>query len=187
MGILKWPSKEQLETAEAGYCLAVGQVTVLWTKIHEDLAQMFANRLHANPDQAGIAWYSHKSDSGQRKLFREVLERVPLNGAQHFSTAKDDVLWLMGNLDRLAGVRNHAIHSAVMIIAGENGPEFAPVWWSRDPKLRKLSGRDLVAMLATCRSDLDKLCDFNRSMHSALFAPDKNTWPQRPELSPAQQ
>jgi hypothetical protein len=183
MAIIKFPNDQQVQEAEDRYCLMVGQITALWTKIHEDMAQMFANRLHANHEQAAIAWYSIRSDSGQRDLFKKLLERIPLDGGEHFPSSKDDVSWFVKKIDDLAKVRNRAIHSAVVIMWGENGPEFAPPWWSRDPKLAKLRDIDILEELATCRSDLEKLCRFNRLMNSAMFSPEKEHWPTRPTLS----
>lgn len=184
MATIKFPPREEWDKADDAYCLAVGQVSVLWAKIHEDLAQFYIYRLGTNSQQAEIAWYSHRTDSGQRDLLKKTVQEVPIANADGFPAAKEDLLWSIEHINLLSKIRNDAIHAAVFLIWSETGPTFSPGWWSRDPRSKKLQGVDLLKGLVSCRKDLQSLLEFNRLMNSCLFAPDATTfdWPSRPTL-----
>jgi len=184
MATIRSPTSEEWEAADQAYCLAVGQVGVLWATIHEDLAQLYVHRLAADAGQAQIAWYSHRSDRSQRDLLKNTIEQTEVKNTGSFPRAKDDLLWSLNRIEELSKVRNDAVHVAVQIIWGEAGPTFSPNAWSSDPRLKKLHGKDLMKRLTACRRDLQKLLYFNRSMNSAFFDRDlKPDWPSRPKLT----
>jgi len=181
---VRLPPPEERDKADDAYCLAVGQVSVLWAKIHEDFGQFYIYRLGTNSQQAELAWYSHRTDSAQRDLLKKTVERVEIVNADGFPTAKEDLLWSIESVNALSKIRNDAIHAAVYLIWSENGPTFSPGWWSRDPRLKKLQDVDLLESLVTCRKDLQSLLEFNRLMNSCLFSSDASLeWPSRPPLS----
>ena len=130
MATIKVPTREEWDKADDTYCLAVGQVSVLWAKIHEDLAQVYIYRLGPNHQQAEIAWYSHRSDSGQRELLRKTVERVQIMDADQFPNAKVDLLWSLEHINALSKTRNDAIHAAVTLIWSNEGPTYSPGPWS---------------------------------------------------------
>lgn len=185
MAIIKVPTLEQRQEAEDGYAIVVGRVSLLWAKIHEDFARFYIDRFTLDASKlAELAWYSHRSDSGQRELLKKTIERNDIRGGASFPMAKDDLVWSIDRISALSKIRNDAIHATVALIWGESGPQIAPDPWSTDPRSEKLRNVDLLTRLKTCQKDLEELLGYNRLMFTCFFDPvNFSTWPSRPRLT----
>jgi hypothetical protein len=138
-------------------------VSLLWAKIHEDLAQVYIHRFASGATGlTRTAWYSQRSDSGQRDLLKKTIERMDIRGAATFPTAKEDLVWSIERINALSKIRNDAIHAAVVLIWGEGGATVSPDPWTADPRSEKLQNLDLTVRLKACQKDLEALIGFNR-------------------------
>lgn len=167
--------------AHPEYFALVGEISVIWAKLHDDLSYFYCGLFGEMRSAAEAAWFSHRNDSSQRDLLRKTVEALP---AKHKlqPACRDDVIWSINKIDDAAKTRNAAIHTAVMSTYGSELRTIVNPW-SRDPRSIKLQGTEMSTLLKECLSTIRPILEFNRLMFSSLSSSDRSLpWPRRPVL-----
>src|SRR5262249_44742882 len=98
----------------------------------------------------GLAiWNVIKSDRSQR----DVLEAAAKVVLADLRNLKDEILWLVTEINKRVIDRNDAVHTAFLFATQEDG-EIAPVPdVFGNPRLLRLEGEDLIAKFEASRDD----------------------------------
>jgi hypothetical protein len=144
------------ETREAteAYCVAVGLVVYEWNDLHEKLAGLFALVRGGDRREILAEWYTIRSDTTQReKLRRAIAESTP-DRWKKSPRAPDDLKWLLDRADKLANVRNNAIHAPCSLyLRGDGSSEVMAAVRSANAGNRRakdLEGEDLLTEFHWC-------------------------------------
>jgi hypothetical protein len=115
------------------YALAVGKVAYAWNHLQERLGQIFGIVLGAEANHfiATAVWYSSDSDRAQQAMLREAITASPADRWLNRPKAKDDIIWLLKEANKLTDDRNNAIHTPVAVWLGgapSIDPQFVLAW-----------------------------------------------------------
>jgi hypothetical protein len=110
------PSAKQIEKAFAPYALEIGQLTRAWNALHDNLGQIFSQIVSPlNNNISGAVWYSPTSDAAQRKMLKAAYLAWGAIDTKTHPHAKDDIKWLIDEVQVLADQRNDAIHAPILV------------------------------------------------------------------------
>jgi hypothetical protein len=90
----------------------IGQVMLAWSRTTHQLLRVFTHLTGLGSPLAETLFFSHASDSGQRKLILATAEAVELDPAPTAELKK-----LLKRLEKVAGARNVAAHTIFGITA----------------------------------------------------------------------
>jgi hypothetical protein len=184
------PTQQQGQAAIDSYAMAVGRVSGAWNYLHQTLGGFFAVVIGGDAELVLAAWRSIENDRTQREMLRATIKAVSLNVAsaerwKQTPKAPDDLLWVLKRAEKLADVRNDAIHALVSL---HIGAEIAigvalPPRGKREAKLlaNATKGRKLLDEFTKCEQDTDALSVFVRRATFALAEPDRQEWPTQPK------
>ena len=190
------PYAERYSSAEfRPYALAIGQVALAWNDLNETLGSLFVNLVGAGiDDKVQAAWQALTSDRSKRDMLKAAIGELSLKEERLNPSAKVEMKWLFGQLERLEIERNHAIHAPLasfshpiwrMDVLGLNMPEgVAPDDIRGNRLASKLVGKNLLAEYRFIRDEAIILRDYIEDIESAWNWTDKrpNRWPERPRL-----
>lgn len=184
--IPKLPSLKAQAAISTKYNSAVGRVAANCTMVQEALAMIFSEL--ATPEKnkriAFSIWYSLTSDRGQQAMLSAVIKSNASARWPAFSTAKDDLAWLLKEAGRLLEARNNAIHAPTSMFLGGSRSGTAvitPLTWPGHPRAGNLIDKgDLVEEFTWVANWADVLTSFSRMIWNALLAPN-GAWPDRPQ------
>ena len=173
------PTSEQWEAAIDAYAMAVGRVSGSWNYLHQTLGRFFAVVIGGDSHLILTAWRSIENDRAQREMLRVVINGASLKRWEQTPKAPDDLLWVLKRAEKLADVRNDAVHALVSLHVPEIEVGVAlPARGKRERKLfaNAAKGRKLLDEFAKCERDTDALSDF---VYRATFAlaDDRLEWP----------
>jgi hypothetical protein len=172
-------------TVSKPYLLALGQLAYDWSALHETLELVFG-AVVANGDGriSSAIWQSQNNDRSQREMLRFATEaRTWPKG----SRAKDDISYLLSEVQSLQDKRNDAIHSPYMMVHGLKDATGIPQWtfepWSFHGNTRatKLKDKNLLEELAWYSEWARTMLRFAWSLHSAVMTIGAVPWPERPK------
>jgi hypothetical protein len=110
--IARRPSSQQIEKAFAPYALEIGQLARAWNALHDTLGRIFSQIVSpGNYNISGAIWYSTPSDAAQRKMLKAAYLAWGAIDTKTHPRAKEDIKWLIGQVQALADQRNDAIHA----------------------------------------------------------------------------
>jgi hypothetical protein len=182
------PTGEQMQEVEDAYALAVGRVSGAWNYLHQALGGLFAVIIiGGDVDLLLAAWRSIENDRSQREMLRAVINAASPERWKDMPEAAADLLWLLKRADKLADVRNDAVHALVSLQLGAKIAEMNVSQSGGGKRERKLranaeKGRKLLDEFAKCKQDTNALSIFVRRAAFALAKPDRQAWPSdRPE------
>jgi hypothetical protein len=177
------PTGEQMQEAEDAYALAVGRVSGAWNYLHQALGGLFAViMIGGDADVLLAAWRSIENDRSQRVMLRAVINAASPKRWKDMPKAAADLVWVLDRADKLADVRNDAVHALVSLHIGVEIAEVNVSLPARGKRERKLlanaaKGRKLLDEFAKCNQDTNALSIFVRQTSFALAYPDRQAWP----------
>ena len=171
------------------YALVIGQSSLAWNYLHEILAEIF-NVEFVDPYGYAI-WQSLSLDRPKRSLLKaaaktEVKEVEDKEAHIHF---RGEILWILGETEKLEDVRNTIIHSPLSYFGGAMAKSLKktsgvqPFDLFLHQRASRLAGRNLLAEYRWFRDACHVLTDyaFKLSFLVTNF-PDARPWPKRPKL-----
>jgi hypothetical protein len=182
---LRTPGKRQRLRVRVFRPLAIeiGWLAYEWNRLHEAMAELFADIVTLNVGVGFSIWYSTTNERVQRDMLRAAVEATyrPQNEKpkQH-----GDIMWLLNQLNELGGRRNNIIHSPFVFVndlsVGEI--EILPHYFFGNPRATELRDKSLLEEFKWCRDQLSRLAYFAEQLHYAMAFPDDFPWPARPQL-----
>ncbi len=163
------------------YAIEIGQVTLAWNGLHQNLCVFFWFALGAGHIPS-IIWNKLSNDRIQRDILRVVIEAGGIDARDRRLTA--DLLWLLDEADKLAETRNIAVHAPLTILTdletGTARVEPAAFWGNK--RAKSLKGKNIAQEFLWCAECTDILLRFAASLLRA--SPGSASWPERPSLPP---
>ena len=160
------------------YAAEIGQASLAWNYLHENLRVLFWFVL----GQSGVPiaiWEKLSND----RLQRDILNTAVKAGAFEKKDKRltDDVLWLLKKTGKLADRRNNAVHAPLTTLTGTISgiTTVEPIHWFGNKRAKGLVGKDIVWEIEWCAEWAHSLSVFA----SALFLcmnPSDRPWPERP-------
>src|SRR5882672_5246490 len=109
-----WRVNELTHKSLHPYVTAIGQASVAWNALQEELGGLFAMivGIEAGGDKGitSTIWHTIDNDRTQRKLLLAASQRIHAFG-KITDTAFEEIKWLKVEADKLSDARNDAIHS----------------------------------------------------------------------------
>jgi len=107
------------------------------------------------------------------------------------STMVADILWLLGEVDKLEDARNDCVHSRLLApsalalvlaeLAKVEMPPVMPDLLRENKRALKLRNKDLLTEFRWCRDQAVTLANYARLIGMVLLG-DKGSWPRKPKL-----
>jgi hypothetical protein len=169
---------------------ALGQVAHSWNYLQEQLGALFAIVLADTHNPVSLAiWYSEPNDRAQRRLLRAAINAGALDHIREPkrlpASAKDDLLWLLSEADKLGARRDQALHAPVALGFGPEGADFMAAFFQGNPLAEHLRNKNLMEEYEVSAMRAGVLSSFVSMI--ALAITSKNApqpWPdKRPSLS----
>jgi len=174
------------------YVSAIGELALAWNDLHEKLGILFIG--HFSPHRlASALWNSQQFDRPRRSMLKVVIENLPELTQSDYPRLRDDVLWLLGEVDKLEDARNTAIHSPLLLKVDDSRlavgnitvnlgvPSVVPNLWLKNSRAMKLEQKDLLTEFRWCRDASMVLRDYALMLEYATM-PEECPWPDRPSL-----
>jgi hypothetical protein len=183
----KPPTQKQLDKAFAPLALEIGKLTRAWNRLHEALGKIFVYALvgrkgHMSPPFA--VWYSIRSDLVQRVALRQAIDAPGAIDARVFPSAKEDIVWVLKETDKLSIQRNDALHAPLVMATSDARPgiEIMPEYFAGNPRALALKDKDLLAEICWYRRKAEVLQNFTYTAWLELVLREPGAWPRRPQL-----
>ncbi|PNE10463.1 MAG: hypothetical protein CR217_14110 [Beijerinckiaceae bacterium] len=119
MPIVKMPADETIKEKFSEYVAALGKVAHSWNFLQERLGQLFVRAIPTAPHKVLLAvWYSEQNDRAQRRMLRAAINSGAIDSwpSKLPTNAKDDILRLLEEADKLGLKRDQAIHTPCAIM-----------------------------------------------------------------------
>jgi hypothetical protein len=150
--------------------LEIGWIVFEWNRLHENLCELFGD-FGRHRGTAFAVWHSTPSDRTQREMLKAAIAAD--DSSEHLrSKFRDDVLWLLEKMDRLAARRNDAIHAPLIFVnhsaTGGFEVHIEPNDDSGNPRALQLLGKPLLPEFKWYRDHLGRLASFAGDLHYAL-------------------
>jgi hypothetical protein len=162
------------------YAEEIGQVTLAWNSLHENLCILFWYAIGPGPVPQAI-WNRLSNDRTQRDILKTAVEAGAFRRNRHGFA--DDVLWVLRQTDTLAEHRNVAIHVPLTtltdVATGKTRVE--PSDFFGNKRAKHLKGKDIISELEWCAECAASLSYFAADIISTMNGKPE-TWPERPSL-----
>jgi|HubBroStandDraft_3_1064219.scaffolds.fasta_scaffold29221_3 hypothetical protein len=163
------------------YADEIGQVTLAWNSLHENLCILFSYAI--GPGRVPFAiWNRLSSDRTQRDILKTAVEAGAFGTSRH--GLNEDVLWLLSQTDALAEHRNVAIHAPLTtltdVATGKTVVE--PADFLGNKRAKSLKGIDIIRELEWCAECAASLSYFAADVISTVNG-SPESWPERPSLT----
>ena len=182
------------------YVLAIGQASLAWNSLHESLAALFhllldrkLDEYEAEKDPRPIAiWHSANFDRPRRQMLKAIVETEKEQLCKAFPKFKDDILWLLKEIDKVENDRNNTVHSPLIYIHpslvnlflhSTNLKQIIPDVSHGNERAKALVNRHILSEYRRCRDASIILRNFTDQMITSLsFGTKHFSWPDRPSL-----
>jgi hypothetical protein len=186
----------------APYALALGELTLAWNDLQEELCRIFSIVMSDAPVEGTFvdwtpvhAWAAVRSDRSQRAMLQAVAENPPRAWAQ-FANWQTEVVWLIQRSNELEDSRNNAVHAPLFDasqgllsqiirqfnIESSYSGEIIPSTFQRNFRALNLSQKtDLLGQFHYCRDAALILADHAGAI-AAWLINRQRPWPERPSL-----
>jgi len=179
------------------YSLALGRVVHSWNRLHERLAELFA-AIGGEREIPVAVWYSSMNDRAQRNMLSAAIEatqsvpdlskrlykpryRDGLRWDYRFPGAKDDLRWILNEINSLAQHRDNAVHAPVHLIEVGDHMQMAATTYTQHNRAKNLIGKELLIEFDYYERRSDSYLRFVEDATGAvLYA--HFPWPERPSL-----
>lgn len=183
-----------MERAFRPLAVELGWIVFEWNRLHESMGELFADLLFPlDRDVAFAIWHSNPNDRAQRRLLGHTLDAIK---EISFPSLRQDIKWLLGELDDEANRRDDAIHAPLIFVnhAADGGFDvhIEPSDQTYSPRALGLLKRSHppLQQFMWYRDHLAKLASFAGHLHSAIIFSDRDPpfpWPDKPALPPVGQ
>src|SRR5208282_17649 len=93
------------------YVSAIGELALAWNDLHEKLGWLFYNFVDTGDGLGYRLWNAPQFDRPKRALLEAAAQSMTSQMHQDYPRLKDDILWLLKQVDTLEDARNTVIHS----------------------------------------------------------------------------
>ena len=143
------------EEKRTNLALAIGNVTISWNKLHQDLSELFvAVTKMRNQNMARGIWHSQTSDFSQRRLLRAAL-KAPSRSFQRQRVKA--AIKIVNRADQLSHRRNDAIHAHFRLEFTDGDFRYAPDVQSSSKFSQNLAGKDVIQVFKDHVRQVDSL------------------------------
>jgi hypothetical protein len=165
------------------YADEIGQVTLAWNGLHENLCILFWYAIGPGPVPLAI-WNRLSSDRTQRDILKTAVEAGAFSRGRRGLT--EDILWLLSQTDTLAERRNVAIHAPLTTLtnAATGKTVVEPADFLGNKRAKNLKGKDIVRELEWCAERAASLSYFAADVISTMNG-SPESWPERPSPPPS--
>jgi hypothetical protein len=167
------------------FATEIGQATLTWNRLQENLAILFWYAIGPGPVPYAI-WSRLSNDRTQRDILRVAIEAAAFADHPHGRRLTEEILWLLSAVDSLADRRNVAVHAPLTTLTSlETGiTKVAPQDFFGNRRAKGLRGKDIIAELRYAHDRAEQLSRFAASLISGCVAARQPSWPERPSLLP---
>jgi hypothetical protein len=164
------------------YALAIGEATLSWNDLHEELAMLFVTVSGGGYANYFLEiWHSIRNDGAKRNILMAAA-KTSLNPAlERDQRALAEVKWILDRVEKLASDRNTATHAP--LTSTPTTSNVFPHAWPGNPLARKLEGYDVLAEYRRLRDTAILLRDYSGRLGHALTR-ERPSWPDKPKLPP---
>jgi hypothetical protein len=170
------------------YAVEIGQASLAWNHLHENLRILFWFAIGPGPVPFAI-WEKLSNDRAQRDMLLTAVNA----GALKNEKMTNEVLWLLKQVDQLSQRRNSAIHAPLTTLTDTTTgiTKVEPESWFGNRRAKSLVGKDIIQEIRWCAEWADDLNDFAAKLIPCMGAsrqalPDRPSPPPPPNHSPAQ-
>jgi hypothetical protein len=166
--------------------IELGWIVYEWNRLHEALGELFADLIAEDRTRIGFAvWYATTNERTQRDMLRAAVKAVNAYAENPKPQEHAEILWLLDELNTLAGRRNTAVHSPLVLITSSDlsQVEIMPHYFFGNPRATELRNKSLPEEFKWYRDHLSKLALFAERLHYSLVFPEFQL-PERPKLPP---
>ena len=180
MATIRLPTDEQIKATFEPYIVALGKVAHAWNYLQEALGHLFAQVTGFDSKIPYAIWYSSNDDRTQRRMLRAAIEALPEDHwGSRLPTARDDIIWLINEADKVAIKRNNAIHAPCSMAIRARGFEIIPAYFFGNPRARSLQDKNILKEFTWYELSADTLTRFARNATTAI-ASEQSAWPEKP-------
>ena len=164
----------------------LGRLVYAWNELHEELGHIYEMVLQ--PKQLGAAlasWRAVESDRTQRTMLEYATRAVRWDKTESRPSTREDILWLLEKVGKLAEQRNNAIHSPFAVLtdqkAGTTG--IVPLDFFGHPRAQRLSNTQnaLLKEINFYFRRAKALFNYAMTINFCLGL-ESAAWPDRPQL-----
>ena len=182
MATIRSPTEEQIKATWEPYVAALGKVAHAWNYLQEALGHLFTQVTGFGSKIPYAIWYSSNNDRTQRQMLRAAIEALPEDHwGSRLPRARDDIIWLIDEADKVANKRNDAIHAPCSITISARGFEITPEYFFGNPRARSLKKKNILKEFAWYELSAETLTRFARDATTAI-ASKQGAWPGRPRM-----
>jgi hypothetical protein len=180
------PTTGEIEAASAAfepYFDAVGKVVHAWNHLHEELGKLFCEVAGISESLGLAIWHSTLNDRTQRLMLEAAItERShDADWSDAHPGAYKGICWILTKANDLGDKRNTTIHAPCSITLGDTELEIIPYFWSRNPRARRLRGKDILAEFDWYERSADALKRHVKDAQRALWGAHV-PWPDTPQM-----
>jgi len=163
------------------YFLALGRVAHSWNHLHEELGKVFCALTRVDLESGMAIWHALKSDRSQRDILVGALiqKAEDEDWVERHPGAKEGLLDLISETNKLAERRNTAVHAPCNIVIAEGEFQIIPITFFRNDKAKKLVGKDILKEFRWYEQFADALREHATDCRRALDLTN-GTWPKKP-------
>lgn len=172
--------------------IALGLLVLAWNDMQEKLAELFWAVTGIPNGRLPLAiWHSLRDDRTQRIILQAALESGlgdrpqarGKDGLKWLKKAKQNINWLLGEVNGLVNDRNNFVHAPFMFKTetdDETSPlEMTPFDFFWNPKATALKGKALMDVMACHRHNTAALGTFALALKMKINNPS-DPWPTKP-------
>jgi hypothetical protein len=174
-------TKAQFDKAFEPVAIEIGQFAREWNGLHEELAVLFVALFGAPTIGVPLAcWHAIPDDGLKRRMMRAAVKASRPVQKNVDAGIKDEIDWLLGEIDQLAERRNDALHAPIQVLMDTSTYVFTtePNYFWGNPRAGKLKGKDLKIEFGGYRNRAESLRFFAIKLQMAFRG--QGALPSRP-------
>src|SRR5580658_6617228 len=130
--VTRLPTDDELNVAFADYAHFLGRVVHGWNRLHERLAELFAEVIGGPQSVALAVWHSSLNDRAQRNMLEAAIKAVSDDRWEgKFPQAKSDIIWLICKINSLSRQRDNAVHAPAALTINNRDIEMAAIQYTQ--------------------------------------------------------
>lgn len=174
------------------YALAIGQASIAWNYLQEELGAAFALLVVKRGYDGATVWYANNFDRPRRELLKAALSKAyevdpteEMRQRRHH--VHTEILWVISEADKLEELRNTILHSPISNFDDPNIGFFPAIGVSADkskgnPRAKKLQeADDGLRQIRWFRDAATILGNYVHVLYWSLLT-KAETFPDRPKL-----
>jgi hypothetical protein len=164
------------------YAIEIGQITLVWNRLHENLALLFWYAI--GPEKGGVSfaiWNRLSSDRTQRDILKVVIDAGAFLSHSNGRRIADELLWLLKQIEDLAERRNIAVHAPLTTLTDTTTgiTTVAAQDFFGNRRAKSLAKKDILSELVRYGERAEMLSRFAVALIQCMN-PSHQPWPKRP-------